>query len=115
MATRRVNTPKSQASAPRPATTPEEREHQLIALAVDVAEDQLRNGTASAQVVTHFLKLASSREKLEQERMRMEVELLEAKREAMTSAVRVEELYGNAITAMRHYSGQDSDEDDYEG
>lgn len=113
MASRRVNEPKSSHSVPRPATTPEGRETQLISAAVDLAERQLVEGSASAQVITHYLKLASSRERLEQERLQMEVELLAAKREAMSSAARVEELYGNAITAMRSYAGHDG-EDDYE-
>lgn len=101
-----------------PATTPEARENQLISLAVDVAEKQMRAGTASAQVVTHFLKLGSSREKLEQERINNENSLLVAKREAMASAQRVEELYGAAIDAMRAYAGhaplqdQDSENDE---
>lgn len=89
-----------------PATTPEARENQLIAKAVDLAEKQLAEGTASAQVITHYLKLGSSREKLEQERLANENSLLVAKREAMASAARVEELYGAAIDAMRAYAGQ---------
>ena len=88
-----------------PATTPEGRENQLISKAVDLAEKQLSEGTASAQVITHYLKLGSSREKLEQERLTQEVSLMEAKREAMASAQRVEELYGAAIDAMRAYAG----------
>ena len=90
-----------------PATTPEARENQLISKAVDLAEKQLSEGTASAQVITHYLKLGSSREKLEQERLANEVSLLEAKREAMASAQRVEELYGAAIDAMRAYAGHE--------
>jgi hypothetical protein len=99
-----------------PATTPEARENQLIAKAVDLAERQLADGTASAQVITHYLKLGSSREKLEQERISRENELLQAKREAMASAARVEELYTGAINAMRAYVGQSPMEsnDDYE-
>ena len=96
-------------SRPRrpPATTPEGRENQLISKAVDLAEKQLEEGTASAQVISHYLKLGSSRERLEQERLGMEVSLLGAKREAMASAARVEELYGAAINAMRAYAGQE--------
>ena len=90
----------------RPGTTPEARENQLVALAVDRAEQQIRDGTASAQVITHFLKLGSTREFLEQERLRHENELLEAKREAIASAQRVEELYKTALDAMRTYAGQ---------
>ena len=99
-----------------PATTPEARENQLIAKAVDLAEKQLADGTASAQVITHYLKLGSSREKLEQERIANENKLLEAKREAMASAARIEELYSAAIGAMRAYGGHGPAEttDDYE-
>jgi hypothetical protein len=100
-----------------PPTTPEGRENKLISLAADLAEKQFREGTASAQVITHYLKLGSSREILEQERLRHENELLKVKREAIESQSRVEELYRNAIDAMRVYSGQkpiqsDSDYDD---
>lgn len=100
--------PKSRSRNRRPpSTTVEGRENQLIAKAVDLAEKQLENGTASAQVISHYLKLGSTREKLEQERLEMEVSLLAAKREAMASAARVEELYGAAIAAMRSYAGQE--------
>lgn len=102
---RRSDAPKAGPRRP-PASTPEGRENQLIAAAVDLAERQLRDGSASAQVISHFLKLGSSREMLEQERLAMEVSLLEAKREAMESAARVEELYSDAINAMRAYNGQ---------
>ena len=89
-----------------PATTPEARENQLIALAVDLAEQQLSEGTASSQVISHYLKLASSKERLEKERLTHEVELLKAKTEAIHSAKRVEELYKEALNAMKAYSGQ---------
>lgn len=101
----------------RPASTPEQRESQLISIAIDLAEKQLTEGTASAQVITHYLKLGSSREKLEQEKIARENELLETKREAMASAKRVEELYQLALDAMRSYAGNDSygeDDEDYE-
>ena len=99
-----------------PATTPEARENQLVSYAVDLAEEQLKSGTASAQVITHYLKLGSSREKLEQRRMELETELMAAKIESMASAQRVEELYSKAIDAMRAYSGQQPLEqaDEYE-
>lgn len=90
-----------------PATTPEGRENQLIAAAVDLAEKQILAGTASSQVISHYLKLGSSRERLEQERIRHENELLTAKAEMMASQKRVEELYGKALSAMREYAGQD--------
>jgi len=90
----------------RPATTPEGREHQMVSLAIDLAERQLEDGTASAQVISHYLKLGSSREQLEQERLRSENELQRAKIESLASQKRVEELYAEALNAMRTYSGQ---------
>lgn len=107
MVTRRVTDSKSNTSKRPPATTPEGRENQLISKAVDLAESQLSDGSASAQVITHYLKLGSSREKLEQERLAMEVSLMEQKKESMASAARVEELYTAAIGAMRAYAGQE--------
>lgn len=92
-----------------PATTPEGRENQLIGLAVDLTEKQLIEGTASSQIITHYLKLGSTREKLEQERLARENELLSAKVEAMESVKRIEELYATALNAMKSYSGQESD------
>lgn len=105
-----------------PATTPEARENQLIALSVDLAERQLRQGTASAQVISHYLKLGSSRERLEQSLLEETIALKRATRENMASAERVEQLYSSAIDAMRAYSGQaplpkdngDDDFDDYD-
>ena len=91
----------------RPATTPEGRENQLISRAIDLAEKQLIEGTASATVITHFLKLASTREKLEQERLQRENLLLSAKVEQIASSKRVEELYEAALNVMRQYAGKD--------
>lgn len=88
-----------------PAKTFEGREKQMVSLAVDLAERQLREGTASAQVISHYLKLGSTRELLEQERLAQENELLKARVDAMASAKRVEELYMQALSAMRSYSG----------
>lgn len=107
MATRRTNEPKETKPRRPPATTPEARENQLISLAVDRAEQQLIDGTASAQVISLYLKLGSSREKLEQERLTRENELLTVKAEAIASAKNVEELYGRALDAMRSYTGQE--------
>lgn len=96
-----------------PAKTPEARENQLIALAVDLAERQLLKGTASSQVISHYLKLGSTKEKLEKEILEHQKDLIKAKTESIQSAKRVEELYTNALNAMRSYSGQGSkDEDD---
>ena len=95
----------------RPALTPEARENQLISLAVDLAEKQLQEGTASSQVITHYLKLGSTKERIEKEILEKQKELIIAKTEAMQSAKRVEELYSNALDAMRRYSGNDNEDD----
>jgi hypothetical protein len=97
-----------------PARTPEERENRMVSLATDLAERQLEDGSATAQVITHFLKLGSSRERLEQEKLRRENELLETKAEMMASAKRVEELYATALDAMRSYAGMVVEDEDYE-
>jgi hypothetical protein len=89
----------------RPATSPEQRELELSNAAYDLAEEQILTGTASSQVITHFLKMGSTRERLEQERMRHEVELMQVKKEQLEGQKRVEELYVNALEAMRGYSG----------
>lgn len=91
----------------KPATTPEGRENQMVSAATDLAEQQIRNGTASSQVITHFLKLGSTREQLEQERLQHENELTRVKIEAIESQKRVEELYMEALSAMRAYSGNE--------
>lgn len=106
MASQRRTTPGQQGRRRRPATTPEGEESQLIGLATDLAARQLADGSASSQVITHYLKLGSSRERLEQDRLARENELLTKKIEAMESAKRVEELYETALNAMRSYSGQ---------
>jgi len=90
---------------PPPARTVEARENQLIQAAVDLAEKQLSDGTASAQVITHYLKLGSTKERLEKEKLANENELLRAKTEALQSAKRIEDLYANALKAMQSYSG----------
>lgn len=94
------------AKSRRPAMTPDARENQMINLAVDLAEKQLEEGTASSQVITHFLKLGSSKERLEREKLEEENKLLRAKTENLQSQKRVEELYEEALAAMRRYSGQ---------
>lgn len=107
---------KDSKGALRPALTPEARENQMISLAVDLAEKQLREGTASSQVITHFLKLGSSKEKLEKEILEKQKEMITAKTESLQSAKRVEELYSDAMNAFRKYSGNGGDvNEDYEG
>lgn len=109
------NTPSSQSTKKmRPALTPEAREKQLISLAIDLVERRLIEGTASSQETTHFLKLASSKAKLEQERAILENELIKAKTEQLHSQERIEELYANAIKAMSRYNGHSSSEEDEE-
>lgn len=98
----------------RPALTPEARENQMIALAIDLVERRLIEGTASSQETTHFLKLASSKAKLEKERAVLENELIRAKTEQLRSQERIEELYANAIKAMSRYNGHTSSEEDEE-
>ena len=98
----------------RPALTPEARESQLISLATDLAEQQLRDGSASSQVITHYLKLGTAKERLEREILEKQKDLVSAKTEMMKSAKRVEELYADAIAAMKRYSGHGADEDEPE-
>jgi hypothetical protein len=86
----------------------------MVAKAMRLAEQQLEDGTASAQVITHYLKLGSSREVLEQERLRHENELLQVKREAYEGQKRIEEMYVNAIQAMRAYGGHSTADDQNE-
>ncbi len=97
----------------RPALTPEARENQLIALAVDLAEQQLRDGTASSQVISHFLKLGSTRAELEKEKLMSENQLARAKAEALQAQQRQDEMFQAAIEAMRRYQGVGGDVDEY--
>lgn len=94
------------------ATTPEAREDELISLAYDLAERQLREGSASAQVITQFLKMGTERERLERDRVRQDNLLIQTKINSMESAQRVETLIDDALAAMRRYSGSEN-EDDY--
>lgn len=97
----------------RPALTEENREKQLVCLAIDLAEKQLREGTASSQVITHYLKIGSGREKLERERLEEENKLLRAKTKALEEQKEIKELYIGALKAMRRYSGQGDVDDEY--
>jgi hypothetical protein len=116
---RRKSDPLEATSKRAPATTPEDRENQLISLAFDLAEKQIRDGTASSQVLTQFLKLGSSREKKEQAKIENENALLETKRLLMEAQKESEGLYAQAIAAFRAYSGdaspdEESEYDDFE-
>lgn len=95
----------------RPAMNDEARENQMIALAVNLAEKQLMEGTASSQVIVHYLKLGSMREKIEKEILEKQKDLIDAKTESIKSAQRIEELYSQALNAMREYSGNYNDSD----
>lgn len=89
----------------RKALTPEAREQQLINLAMDRAEEQLRDGTASSQVITHFLKLGTENAKLEREILKGQNELIAAKTKAIQDQADIKELYENALSAMQIYGG----------
>ena len=98
---------KKPAKTMRPALTPEARENQLISLAVDLAEKQLREGTASSQVITHYLKLGSTKEILEKQK-----DLIDAKTKTLQSTEKMEALYEKALSAFRGYSGQEIDDNE---
>ena len=104
----------SREQSSRPAATPEAREKQLISAAVDLAEKQLIDGTASPSVIVHYLKLATKREQLEEKMLEKKTELVTAQAEAVRSAKSVEELYTKAMDAMRKYTGSGDYGDDYE-
>lgn len=100
-------------SQPLPrAKSAQERENQMIALAVDRAEEQIRNGTASSQVLVHYLRLATTREKLEQEKLKRENAMLEAKTKAYENAEDVKRLMEEALRAFSAYSGTQSEDED---
>lgn len=109
----RTKSPTQQSQSSRPFMTPEGQENHLISLANNLVEQRLLDGTASSQEVTHFLKLGSRKETLEREKLEEENKLLRAKTESLQSQKRVEELYNEALTAMRRYAGQGEPDDDY--
>lgn len=90
----------------RPALTPEARQNQLISLAIDLVEKRLIEGTASSQETTHFLKLASTKAHLEEQILEKQKDLIEAKTKSLQSTERIEELYKEAMSAFRRYSGE---------
>lgn len=117
MAARRRTPSEPKVNRRHPATTPEARENQLIALAQDLVEQRILDGTASAQETVHYLKLGSSRERLEQQKMMYENKLTETKIEAMESAKQTEAMYREAMNAFKTYSGQGPTDpaDEYDG
>lgn len=96
--------PKKPIKSIAPANTPEARESQMIAYAIDLAEEQLRNGTASSQIITHYLKLATERERLERENLRSEIEYKREKTRLAQAQQNMEKMYTDAIAAMRDYA-----------
>lgn len=104
---------KTPAKKRRPAAkTPEAQENRMISMAMDLAEQRLLDGTASNQLICHFLKLGSTKERLEKEMMEKQMRNLDAKTEAIESSKRVEELYSEAISAFRMYNGYMPEEED---
>lgn len=97
----------------RPALSPENRENQLISRAIDLAEKQLIDGSASSQVITHFLKLGTTMAQLEKEKLARENELLRAKTENMASQQKSEEFYEKVLNALRTYNGMGDPDEDY--
>ena len=97
-----------------PARTPEEEENYMISISVQAAEKQILSGKASSQLLTHYLKLATTKERLEKEKLEKEIELLKAKTEAIESSKQTEELYREAIKAMAVYAGAGDDEEESE-
>lgn len=95
-----------------PATTPEARENQIIAMAYDLVEKRIREGTASSQETTHFLKIGSTQARMEKEELAKKIELITAKTEAIQSAKRIEELYSDAMKAFSVYSGNRKAQED---
>lgn len=100
-------------STSRPPMTLEAQENLMISLAVQCAEKQLRDGTASSQVITHYLKLGSSKERLEKEILEKQSKLLDAKTNSINSNGEAKELYEKALTAFRKYSGAGGEEDEF--
>ena len=110
----------SRISRSRPALTLEARQNQIVSKAINLAEKQIDEGTASSQVLTHFLKLGTVQAEVELEKLKQENELIKAKAEAIASAKRVEDLYAEAMMAFKSYSGQvpntynEEDDDEYD-
>lgn len=108
-------TPKRLDKKTAPPLTPEARENMMIDLAIDRAEEQLRDGTASAQVIVHYLRLATQKDRLEREQLSKKNELLGAKTDAIKAAENTERLYAEAIKAFKAYSGEGEDYEDEDG
>ena len=112
MAKRIVLEAKDPAMPVRPALNPEDREQQIANAAYNLAEKQILEGTASSQVITHFLKVGSQREKYERERLIEENKKLRAQTEALQSAKHIEELYAAAMQVFKGYQGYEEEQED---
>lgn len=96
----------------RRAQTPEERENQLIALALDRVEERMLNGTASGQEYVQFIRMASSKARAENEKLKLELDLVRAKTENLRQQQRTDEMFANAIAAFKRYSGASDDDEE---
>lgn len=105
---------KTKARRSAPTRTREARESQLVNMAMDFAESKMRDGTATSQIVTHYLKLGTLREQLELEKLRSDLNVAQAKIKRMESQEDIKELYANALAAMRSYSGLEDEDDFYD-
>lgn len=90
--------------------SPEARENRLISMAMDLAEERMRNGTATAQEVIHFLKLGSEKSRVEVEKLELEKALVEAKTENIKAQKEMTTMFSSAIAAMKTYRGDEDDE-----
>ena len=114
---RTIKSTKKVVNTDPPAMTPQDREDQLVALAVDLAEQRLRDGTASNQLITEIMRLGTTKERLQKEKLQRENAMLKAKTEAIEAAKQTDKLYKEALDAMRSYaglSGRNEYEDEYE-
>lgn len=114
MAKRQKEETQSEPKKIRPALTPEGRENQMINLAINLAEKQLQEGTASSQIISHYLKLATQHSKIELEKLELEKELVKAKTDSLNASKKSDEMYAEVIKALRSYSGNGGDDEDDE-
>lgn len=91
------------------ASTPEGRENEMIMLAYQEVERRIRDHTATSQELCHFLKMGSEKERLEREKLEVEMELQRVRADSIESDKHIEELYNNTIAAMKLYSGVEED------
>lgn len=98
-----------------PARTPEARENQLINLAINLAEQKLRDGTASSQIITTLLNMATTKYQLENEKLRSDLKVASAKIEQMQNQGDMKDMYEKALVAFRTYQGNvEIEEDEYD-